>query len=59
MVWVWIFLGIGLAGLITMASYAVWRAHKASALFRELQMLRKRAEELADLVAQIEIPGTG
>ena len=59
MVWVWIFLGIGLAGLITMASYAVWLTHKASDLFSELQMLGKRAEELADLVAQIEIPGTG
>ena len=59
MVWVLIFGGIALAGLITVASYAVWLAHKASDLFSELQMLGKRAEELADLVAQIEIPGTG
>jgi hypothetical protein len=58
MMWVWIFLGIGLAGLITMASYAVWLAHKASDLFSELQMLGKRAEELADLVARVRIPST-
>ncbi|MFT4294277.1 MAG: hypothetical protein QM582_02565 [Micropruina sp.] len=58
MMWVWIFLGIAVAGLITMASYAVWIAHKASDLFSELQMLGKRAEELADLVSQVSIPST-
>ena len=59
MVWVWIFLGIGLAGLITMASYAVWLAHKASDLFSELQMLGTRAQELAELVEQLELPSSG
>ncbi|MEZ5128058.1 MAG: hypothetical protein R2703_06090 [Micropruina glycogenica] len=56
MVWVLIFGGIALAGLITVASYAVWLAHKASDLFSELQMLGKRAEELAALVSQIQLP---
>ncbi len=59
MMWVWIFLGIGIAGLITMVSYAVWLAHKASDLFSELQMLGTRAEELAELVAQVKIPSSG
>ncbi len=58
MVWVWIFLGIGVAGLITIASYAVWLAHKASDLFSELQMLGTRAGELAELVSQVKIPST-
>lgn len=58
MVWVLIFGGIALAGLITVASYAVWLAHKASDLFSELQMLGKRAEELSDLVSQIQLPST-
>ena len=56
MVWVLIFGGIALAGLITVASYAVWLAHKASDLFSELQMLGKRAEELAALVSQVQLP---
>ena len=56
MVWVLIFGGIALAGLITVASYAVWLAHKASDLFSELQMSGKRAEELAALVSQVQLP---
>lgn len=56
MVWVLICGGIALAGLITVASYAVWLAHKASDLFSELQMLGKRAEELAALVSQVQLP---
>jgi hypothetical protein len=56
MVWVLIFGGIALAGLVTVAAYAVWLAHKASDLFSELQMLGKRAEELATLVSQVQLP---
>ena len=59
MMWVWIFGGIALAGLITVASYAVWLAHKASDLFSELQMLGTRAQELAELVEQLELPSSG
>jgi len=59
MMWVWIFLGIAVAGAITIGSYAVWLAHKASDLFSEVQMVGKRAEELAELLSQVEIPTTG
>ena len=52
--WVLIFGLIALGGLITMISYAVWLWHKASDLFSELEMLGKRAEELADLLNQIQ-----
>ena len=56
MVWVIVFVAIGLAGLIMLISYAVWLTHKASDLFSELDMLAVRAGEFADLVAQIQIP---
>ena len=54
MVWVLIFGGIAVAGLIMVISYGVWLWHKASDLFSELEMLGTRAEELADLVARIQ-----
>ena len=56
MVWVIVFGSIGLAGAIMLICYAVWLAHKASDVFSELEMLSKRADELADLVAQIDVP---
>ncbi|HKX16307.1 MAG TPA: hypothetical protein VJN19_14020 [Propionibacteriaceae bacterium] len=56
MVWVIVFVGIGLAGLIMLICYAVWLAHKASDLFSELDMLATRADELAELVRQINLP---
>jgi hypothetical protein len=58
MIWVIVFLGIGLAGLIMLISYAVWLAHKASDLFNELDMLAVRAGDLSDLLAQIKVPET-
>jgi hypothetical protein len=56
MIWVIVFVGIGLAGLLMLISYAVWLAHKTSDLFSELDMLAVRASELADLLGQIEVP---
>lgn len=53
MVWVLVFGGIALAGLAMVASYGVWLSHLASDLFSELEMLGKRAEELAALLEQV------
>lgn len=53
MVWVLVFVGIALAGLVMVASYGVWIAHLASDVFSELEMLGKRAEELAALLEQV------
>lgn len=53
MMWVLIFAGIALAGLITVVSYGVWLAHKASDVLSEIDMLGKRAEELAELAGQV------
>jgi hypothetical protein len=59
MVWVIVFGGIALAGLVMLISYAVWLAHKASDVWSEVDMLAVRANELADLVGQIEVPDRG
>ncbi|MCA0251395.1 MAG: hypothetical protein LCH76_03700 [Actinobacteria bacterium] len=56
MVWVFVFVGIALGGLIMLISYAVWLAHKASDLFSEIEMLGTRATELGDLLEQLELP---
>ena len=56
MIWVIVFGSIGLAGAIMLICYAVWLAHKASDLFSELEMLGVRADELAELVGQINVP---
>ncbi len=54
MVWVLVFGGIALAGLVVVASYGIWLWHKASDLFSEVEMLGTRAEELAALLEQIK-----
>lgn len=56
MVWVLVFGGIALAGLVMLIGYLVWLAHKAADLFSEIEMLGTRAEELAALVEQLELP---
>ena len=58
MIWVLVFGGIALAGLVMLASYGLWLAHKASDVFSELEMLGKRAEEFAALLQQLhpELP---
>ena len=56
MVWVIVFVGIALAGLVMLISYAVWLAHKASDVWSEVDMLAVRANELADSWQQIQVP---
>ena len=56
MVWVIVFGVIAVGGLVTLIAYAVWLSHKAADLFSEIAMLMQRAEELAELLARIELP---
>ena len=56
MVWVIVFGGIALVGVVMLISYAVWLAHKASDVWSEVSMLADRADELAQLVGQIRVP---
>lgn len=54
MIWVLVFSLIAVGGLVMVVSYAVWLWHKATDLFSEIEMLAQRAEELAQLLAQIQ-----
>jgi hypothetical protein len=57
--WVFVFVGIALAGLIMLISYAVWLAHKTSDVMSELGVLADRTQKMLDLLGQIEIPDVG
>jgi hypothetical protein len=60
-VWLWVFVfgGIALAGLIMLICYAVWLAHKTADVMSELAVLADRTQKMADLLAQIEVPPLG
>ena len=55
-VWVFVFGGIALAGLVMLIAYAVWLAHKASDVFSEVKVLADRGDQLAGLLGQIQPP---
>lgn len=55
-IWVLIFGGVALLGLVTAVSYAVWLMHKASDLYSEVRMLGRRADEATELLARIQLP---
>ena len=55
MMWVMIFGGIAVAGLIMVISYVIWLAHKASDVMSEVVVLGDRAGQLMELVK----PGPG
>ena len=54
--WVLIFCGIAVAGVVMVACYAVWLAHKASDLFSEVTVLADRGGQMAELLGRIEVP---
>lgn len=56
MIWVFVFGGIALAGLVMLVAYAVWLAHKASDVFAELRVLGARSGQIAEVVSQIKMP---
>ncbi len=58
MIWVFIFGGTALLGVVTVVSYAVWLAHKASDLYSEVRMLGQRAEEAGELLGRIQLPSS-
>jgi hypothetical protein len=55
--WVLIFAGIALAGLVMVVCYVVWLAHKASDVMSELGVLARQGGQLADLVGDIGASG--
>jgi len=54
MIWVLVFGGIAIAGLVMVASYGLWLWHKLSDLLSEFEMLGKRAEEFTALLQQLQ-----
>lgn len=56
MIWVAVFGGIALAGVIMLIAYAVWLAHKAGDVLSEVQMIADRTGQLFDLLSQISPP---
>lgn len=56
MVWVLVFVGIGVAGLVAVVCFGVWLAHKAADVFSEVTKLGDQAAQLAELVGQIQPP---
>jgi hypothetical protein len=57
--WVFVFVGIALAGLIMLICYAVWLAHKTSDVMSELRVLGERTQKMLDLLGQIEVRDIG
>jgi hypothetical protein len=55
-VWVFVFGGIALVGLVMLIAYAVWLAHKAADVMSELRVLAERGDQLAELVARVQMP---
>jgi hypothetical protein len=55
-IWVLVFGGIALVGLIMLISYGVWLAHKAADVMSELAVLADRTDQLAALLSQIQPP---
>jgi len=56
MVWVLVFVGIGVLGLVSLVLWAIWLWHKTSDLLSEFKMLGERAAEAAELASQIALP---
>ncbi|MEO7588554.1 MAG: hypothetical protein ABIS84_11070 [Arachnia sp.] len=56
MIWVLIFGGVALLGVVTAVSYAVWLSHKVSDLYSEVRMLGQRAEEAGELLGRLQLP---
>ena len=56
MIWVAVFGGIALVGLIMLISYGVWLAHKAADVMGEVAVLADRADQLAALLSEIQAP---
>ena len=56
MVWVLVFGGIALAGLVMLVCYAVWLIHKASDVMSEVRVLLSRGDQLAAIVGQVGAP---
>jgi hypothetical protein len=58
-VWVFVFGGIALAGLIMLICWIVWLAHKVGDVMSEVGVLADRTSQILDLLGQIQPPEPG
>ncbi len=56
MLWLLVFGGIAVAGLVTLVSYAIWLAHKAADVLSEATVVSEQIGALGLLASQIEMP---
>ena len=56
--WVWVFLAIAVAGLVTLVCYAVWLAHLTADVLSEVAVLADRGAELLDVVGHLGAPSS-
>jgi len=54
--WVFVFGGIAVAGLVMLVGYAVWLAHKTADVLSEATVVSERIGALGLLASQIEMP---
>lgn len=59
MIWVLVFGGIALAGLVMLVGYGIWLAHLGSDVMSELGVVTDRLDRLGSLAAQIQFPAPG
>ena len=53
MIWVLVFAGLALLGLVGLVTYAVWLWHKAGDVLSEVEMVGRQAEEILSLIDAI------
>lgn len=56
MIWVFVFGGIALAGIVMLIAYGVWLAHKTADVMSEVRVLGDRTGQLFELLGQIQPP---
>jgi hypothetical protein len=55
-IWVLVFGGIALAGLVMLICYAIWLSHKASDVMSEVRVLADRGTQLAVILGDLRVP---
>jgi hypothetical protein len=55
-VWIWVFVGIAVVGLVVVGCYVVWLAHKTADVASEVAVLIDRAGRLGELLGEIRAP---
>lgn len=55
MSWWWVYVIIAAVFVAMLVAYAVWLWHKATDVYAELKVLGRRGEQLADVLARLDL----